>query len=151
VSLRKLRHPCTYAFDFHSRFFELDCYSCAKPAPTNNSIPEMWRLSSETFKWRDLCMATAQAALATDTSESTEPAQTSNQPPVDKIRIGRVCSNIWRNSGEKGDFYSVTLERNYKDGETRKTTQSLGSEDLLVAAKILDKAFDRIVELQGRG
>jgi hypothetical protein len=47
VSLRKLRHPCTYAFAFHSRFFELDCYSCAKPAPTNNSISEMWRLSSD--------------------------------------------------------------------------------------------------------
>jgi hypothetical protein len=29
--------------------------------------------------------------------------------------------------------------------------QSLMREDLLVAAKILDKAFDRIVELQGRG
>jgi hypothetical protein len=37
----------TYACAFHSRFFELDCYSCAKPAPANNSIPEMRRLSSD--------------------------------------------------------------------------------------------------------
>jgi len=96
-------------------------------------------------------MPASQAAQAVDTSDAAEPIQTTNQPPIDKIRIGRVCANIWRNSGEKGDFYSVTLERFYKDGEIRKSTQSLLREDLLVAAKILDKAFDRIVELQGRG
>lgn len=78
-------------------------------------------------------------------------AQPGNRP-VDKVRIGNISASIWRNSGEKGDFYTVSLERSYKDGENWKTTHTLGRDDLLEASKVLDKAHDRIVELQqGRG
>ena len=81
-------------------------------------------------------------------------ADTSPQPgnkPVDKIRIGKVTANIWNNPSEKGDFYSVTFERNYKDeGETWKSSQSYRRDDLLELAKAADKAHDRILELRQR-
>lgn len=95
-------------------------------------------------------MSPAQAAANTSDAES---GQAGNRP-VDKVRIGNVSASIWRNAGEKGDFYSVTLERSYKEGDAWKNTNSLGRDDLLEAAKALDKAHDRILQLQqarGRG
>jgi hypothetical protein len=80
-----------------------------------------------------------------------ETTQAGNRP-VDEVRIGNISANIWRNSGEKGDFYTVTLERSYKDGDQWKSTHNLGRDDLLEAAKVLDRAHDKTVELQqGRG
>jgi hypothetical protein len=80
-------------------------------------------------------------------SDEGEQQQSGNRP-VDKVRIGNISASIWRNSGEKGDFYTVTLERSYKDGENWKSTHTLGRDDLLEAAKVLDRAHDKIVELQ---
>jgi hypothetical protein len=50
---------------------------------------------------------------------------------------------------EKGDFYTATFDRHYKDnaGE-RKSSQSFPQGDLLELAKAADKAHDRIMELQ---
>ena len=41
-----------------------------------------------------------------------------------------------------------TFSRLYKDGGQWKTTQSFGSNDLLVLAKVADRAHSRIFELQ---
>ena len=87
---------------------------------------------------------TAVAASATDTRQS-------GNRPVEKVRIGNITAAIFENSGQKGTFYSVKLERSYKEGETWKNSDSLGRDDLLVAAKALDKAHDRIIELQQEG
>jgi hypothetical protein len=84
------------------------------------------------------------AAAATDSAPSAN-------RPVDKVRIGSVNASIWRNSGEKGDFYSVTFEHSYKDGQEWKTANSYGQGDLLELVKAADKAHDRILELQGKG
>jgi hypothetical protein len=92
-------------------------------------------------------MSAAQAAVAVSAAD-TRPA---GNRPVDKIRIGNITAAIFENSGQNGKFYSVKLERGYKDGETWKNTDSLGRDDLLVAAKALDKAHDRIIELQQEG
>ena len=92
-------------------------------------------------------MPTTQAATAASTADT---RQAGNRP-VDKIRIGHITAAIFENTGQKGTFYSVKLERGYKDGETWKNTDSLGRDDLLVAAKALDKAHDRIIELQQEG
>jgi hypothetical protein len=92
-------------------------------------------------------MPAAQAAVVTSTAETRQ----SGNPPVDKIRIGNITAAIFENSGQNGTFYSVKLGRSYKDDETWKNTDSLGRDDLLIAAKALDKAHDRIIELQQRG
>ena len=60
------------------------------------------------------------------------------QPSV-RFRIGNVTAAVWKN-GE--GFYSVTLQRSYKekDSEEWKNSDSLGHGDLLNAARALERA-----------
>ena len=71
-----------------------------------------------------------------------------NQKPVAEVRIGRVKAAIWPNETEGRTRHTVTFSRLYKDGEQWKTTQSFGRNDLLVLAKVADRAHSRIFELQ---
>lgn len=59
-----------------------------------------------------------------------------NRPDA-KFRIGFVSASVWKNDS---GFYSVTLQRSYKDGDDIKNTDQLGSADLLNAAKVLERA-----------
>ena len=61
-----------------------------------------------------------------------------------KFRIGNLQATIWRNAGEKGNWYSVQLTRGYKVDESWRETDSLGYDDLLSAAKLLDQAHTYI-------
>lgn len=67
--------------------------------------------------------------------------------PVDEVKFGSVVASIWKNDSINGVYYNVTLTRLYKEGESWKRSESLGREDLLVAAKVLDLAHTRIYEL----
>ncbi|AGA31687.1 hypothetical protein [Singulisphaera acidiphila] len=61
--------------------------------------------------------------------------------PAHKLRIGVLQATIWRNTNDKGTWYSVTPQRSYKQGdETWKETDSLGFDDILAMAKLLDQA-----------
>jgi hypothetical protein len=60
--------------------------------------------------------------------------------PAHKIRTGALQATIWRNSGDKGNWYSVQLTRGYKVEEGWRETDNLGFDDLLSAAKLLDQA-----------
>jgi hypothetical protein len=69
--------------------------------------------------------------------------------PAKKLRIGNLSVVIWRNhSGEKGTtWYSVNINRSYKNGDDQwKETDSLGFDDLLTMAKLLDDAHSWIAE-----
>jgi len=89
----------------------------------------------------------ARSAVA-NANEADAGPQPGNKP-IDRIRIGKVTASIWNNPSEKGDFYSVTFERSYKgEGDTWKSSQSYGRDDLLELAKAADKAHDRILELR---
>jgi hypothetical protein len=67
--------------------------------------------------------------------------------PAHKIRRGVLQVTIWRNTGEKGAWYSVTPARSYKQGDdTWRETDSLGSDDLLGMAKLLEQADTWIVQ-----
>lgn len=62
--------------------------------------------------------------------------------PAHKIRISNLAVTIWRNSSDKGVWYSVTPSRSYKQGdETWKETDSLGFDDLLTMAELHRQAF----------
>jgi hypothetical protein len=62
--------------------------------------------------------------------------------PAHKIRISNLSVTIWRNSSDKGVWYSVNPSRSYKKGdETWKETDSLGMDDLLPMAELLRQAF----------
>ncbi|AMV24018.1 hypothetical protein VT84_06455 [Gemmata sp. SH-PL17] len=60
--------------------------------------------------------------------------------PAHKIRIGALQATIWRNPSEKGDWYSVKLTRGYKTDDGWRESDSLGHDDLLAGAKLLDLA-----------
>ena len=69
--------------------------------------------------------------------------------PAHKIRIGVLQATIWRNSGDKGSWYSVTTSRSYKqDDDAWKETDSLNFDDLLPMAKLLDLAHTWIMNQQ---
>jgi hypothetical protein len=42
------------------------------------------------------------------------------------------------------DFYNVTLQKSYNDGDEWKNTENLGHGDLLNAAKVLERAENYI-------
>jgi hypothetical protein len=69
--------------------------------------------------------------------------------PAHKLRMGVLQVTIWRNHSEKGNWYSVIPARGYKQGDdTWKETDSLGSDDLLTMAKLLDLAHTWIMHQQ---
>ena len=69
--------------------------------------------------------------------------------PAHKIRSSVLQVTIWRNHGDKGAWYSVTPARSYKQGdETWRETDSLGFDDLLTMAKLLDQAHTWITHQQ---
>jgi hypothetical protein len=65
--------------------------------------------------------------------------------PAHKIRISNLSVTIWRNSSEKGAWYSVNPSRSYKNGDDAwRETDSLGFDDLLIMSKLLDQAHSWI-------
>ena len=76
--------------------------------------------------------------------------------PLEEVRIGAVKAAIWRNVANVGNnsrpMYSVTFQRLYRDGDNAwKSTESFGRDDLLLLAKVAERAFDRIHEIQQAG
>ncbi len=67
-----------------------------------------------------------------------------NAKPQHEIRLGSVKAAIWRNESEAGARFNVKLSRIYKDGETWKSTDSFGRDDLLLVAKVTDQAHSWI-------
>jgi len=67
--------------------------------------------------------------------------------PEKKFRVGSVTATIWKNTnkvdGKEVSFYTVALERSYKDKEDNwKTTNSLRSSDLPKAILVASKAYE---------
>jgi len=76
--------------------------------------------------------------------------------PVEEVRIGAVKAAIWKNVVDMGNssrpMYSVTFQRLYRDSENAwKSTESFGRDDLLVLAKVAERAFMRVHELHQAG
>ncbi len=69
--------------------------------------------------------------------------------PAHKIRIGNLQATIWRNTSEKGNWYSVVPSRSYKNGDDQwRETDALGQDDCLTMAHLLKQAFDWITAQQ---
>lgn len=67
--------------------------------------------------------------------------------PEHTIRSGAITATIWKNTGTKDKkeytYYSVNLERSYKDKEDEwQKTGSLRSQDLPKAILVLQKAYE---------
>jgi hypothetical protein len=70
----------------------------------------------------------------------------SGRKPVQTIRLGAIKAAIWENAVGDGIRHSVSLCRLYKDGDTWKTSESYGRDDLLVLAKVADQAHTWICD-----
>lgn len=70
---------------------------------------------------------------------------TINQPI--EVRVGTLKAAIWTNTNADGSTgHSVTLSRRYRAKDGFKDSKSLNPTDLPAAAKLLEKAFDYLVE-----
>ena len=71
---------------------------------------------------------------------------TGNKQPVREIRYGYIKAVLWENETPNGMRYNVTVSRLYKDGDEWKESASFGRDDLLLLAKVLDRAHTWIFE-----
>lgn len=77
---------------------------------------------------------------------STKPAK---NRPAHEVRIGAIKAVIWANKVSNGTMHNVNLVRIYRDDEGNwHDTDSLGRDDLLVAAKVADMAHTWILETE---
>jgi len=66
--------------------------------------------------------------------------------PVHEIRAGGIHASIWRNDTATGPRFNTTVERIYRDGETWKSSDSFGRDDLLTMAFVCGEAYRWIIQ-----
>ncbi len=81
-----------------------------------------------------------------DPTETDVPMQTQKQKPIHEVRLGRIKAAVWKNEGENGPRYNVTLTRIYKENGDKdwQHSDSFGRDDLLLVAKVADLAHSWI-------
>ena len=70
----------------------------------------------------------------------------SKNKPVHEVRLGMVKASIWENQIGDTARYNVSVTRFYKDGEEWKFSDSFGRDDLLLLAKVADRAHTWICD-----
>ncbi len=69
--------------------------------------------------------------------------------PLKKFRAGQVTATIWENKreidGKEEIFKTTTIEKNYKDGEEWKTTNSFNINDLYRLQSVVNNALNNLV------
>ena len=62
--------------------------------------------------------------------------------PAIKFRDGVLQVVVWRNSGERGAYYTVNIQRSFKrENDSWGETDSLGQDDLLAMAELFREAY----------
>ena len=71
---------------------------------------------------------------------------TKQTKPIHEVRLGLIKAAVWRNETETGVRYNATFSRLYKekDGDTWKSSDSFGRDDLLLLGKVVDQAHSWI-------
>ena len=69
---------------------------------------------------------------------------TNKTKPINEVRIGYIKAAVWKNETEAGVRYNVTFSRLYKDGDSWKSTDSFGRDDLLLLGKVADQTHSWI-------
>lgn len=71
----------------------------------------------------------------------------SENAPVKRFQLGYVSAAIFKNDGTERPFYTVQLQRTYKDDDDQyRNTTGLNTGDLLNAARLLQRAEAWIAE-----
>jgi hypothetical protein len=71
------------------------------------------------------------------------------QQPTKEIRLGSIKAAVWKNDTEAGVRYNVTFSRLYREGDSWKSTESFGRDDLLLLGKVADQAHSWICSQNG--
>ena len=75
---------------------------------------------------------------------------TSSKPkPVHEVRLGAIKAAVWRNESASGIHHDVTFSRLYREGDSWKSTESFGRDDLLLLGKVADQAHSWICSQNG--
>jgi hypothetical protein len=67
-------------------------------------------------------------------------------PPVHEIRLGFIKVSIWRNDTRSGERHNITASRLFKDGDTWRSSDHFGRDDLLLLCKAIDQAHSWIYQ-----
>lgn len=72
--------------------------------------------------------------------------------PVETLRDGALKLSIFRNRGDRGDFYSLVPGRIFTDEKTEKIreTSSLSGSEPLRMANLLTKGYERVSEFRAQ-
>ena len=69
--------------------------------------------------------------------------------PIETLRDGSLKATIWKNFGDRGNYYSVQLARSYTDdGGDWKESNSFIGDELLRIARLAGRAYDRATALR---
>ena len=77
-------------------------------------------------------------------------AAASKDKPVKTFRHQSITASVFENQGKNGQFYSVSLQRAFKDGDVFKHTSSFTRDDIPVAAYLLDRAYSFVLESEAQ-
>lgn len=76
-----------------------------------------------------------------------------NQKPVWKTQAGQVSVALWQNdaviNGRSVRMLKATVERRYKDGDTWKSSQSFGRNEVPLVLWGLTQAYSKMLEKNG--
>ncbi len=73
----------------------------------------------------------------------------SDRQPEETLRDGNLKATLWRNEGENGPYFNVTIAKTYKDNHGKyQDTNSFSGTDLLRVSEISRQAYTRSSELR---
>jgi len=62
--------------------------------------------------------------------------------PVKKVSARGITASVWENEGKNDSkYYTLSLQRSYKDGEDWKNTDTLRLQDVPDAVAVLQKVY----------
>ena len=79
-----------------------------------------------------------------DWSETDVRMKTNKAKPIHEVRLGHIKAAVWSNDTEAGVRYNAILSQLYKAGDSWKSTESFGRDDLLLLGKVADQAHSWI-------
>ena len=71
--------------------------------------------------------------------------KTEPKTPAHEIRLSGIQAAIWRNETAQGPRFNTTFQRNYRDGEEWKSSDSFGRDDLLTLGFVAGEALRWII------
>lgn len=130
---------------------QLDLYAAVTGLPIYAACLELCeKLGFEPPRTPALARATfipTASPLSSPTAEA--PMSTSKSAPAYEIRYGRIVGRAWKNLRSEpspGCWYSVQIQRIYKEDDQWRTSDSFSRDDLPLVAKVADRLHSWIFD-----